>query len=63
MNANVATQSKGLMDWVLEYVGRACDRIDREGERLEQYTEREPARALGLALGAGLLLGWLIKRR
>src|SRR5262249_14132836 len=63
MNANVATQAKGLMDRVLEYVGRGCERIDREGERLEEYTEREPGRALWLALGVGVLVGLLVKRR
>jgi hypothetical protein len=63
MSANVATQAIGMTDWVLEYVGRACERIEREGKRLEEYTEREPARALWLALVAGVLVGVLIKRR
>jgi ElaB/YqjD/DUF883 family membrane-anchored ribosome-binding protein len=28
-----------------------------------EYIVKEPAKALGLALGVGVLLGWLIKRR
>lgn len=30
---------------------------------VRRYIEKEPARALGLALGVGVLLGWIIKRR
>src|SRR5262249_34947443 len=62
MNAHVATLPRGVMDRVLEYVERACDRVDREAERIEQYTAREPGRALWLALGAGVLLALLVKR-
>jgi ElaB/YqjD/DUF883 family membrane-anchored ribosome-binding protein len=30
---------------------------------IRDYIVREPTRALGLALGVGVLAGWLIKRR
>jgi len=30
---------------------------------LRKYIIKQPARALGIALGMGVLLGWLIKRR
>ena len=30
---------------------------------IKTYVQNEPVRALGLALGLGALLGWLIKRR
>ena len=32
-------------------------------ERLKAFVINQPARALGLALGVGVVLGWLIKRR
>jgi ElaB/YqjD/DUF883 family membrane-anchored ribosome-binding protein len=30
---------------------------------LRQYIVKEPTRALGIAVGMGVILGWLIKRR
>lgn len=33
------------------------------GEAICSYTKRQPAMALGVALGLGILLGWTIKRR
>ncbi len=36
--------------------------IDEKG-RIRDYVSREPSKALGLALGAGVIVGWLIKRR
>ncbi len=30
---------------------------------IRNYVQNEPVRALGLALGLGVFLGWLIKRR
>jgi ElaB/YqjD/DUF883 family membrane-anchored ribosome-binding protein len=30
---------------------------------LREYIVKEPTRALGIALGMGVILGWLIKRR
>jgi len=35
-----------------------------EGQaKLRELIIKDPARALGIALGVGVLLGWLIKRR
>jgi ElaB/YqjD/DUF883 family membrane-anchored ribosome-binding protein len=41
----------------------ARERLSQGGEAIKNYTLEQPARALGLALGMGVLLGWLIKRR
>jgi hypothetical protein len=38
-------------------------RLAEGAERIKDYARREPARALGIALGVGVLIGWLIKRR
>jgi hypothetical protein len=62
VNTHAVNPAKGLLEWVLESFGRACDRIDKEAERIEEYADRQPARALCLALGAGLLVGLLVKR-
>lgn len=45
----------------LAAIGRR--RFVDEKERIKDYVSREPFKALGLALGAGVVVGWLIKRR
>lgn len=47
----------------LEYAAAARELLAEGGERVKDYVTREPVRALGIALGAGVFLGWLIKRR
>jgi len=41
----------------------ARERIAEGSERVKEYAIREPAPALGIALGVGVLIGWWIKRR
>jgi ElaB/YqjD/DUF883 family membrane-anchored ribosome-binding protein len=41
----------------------ARERIAEGSNRVKEYVAREPARALGIAFGVGVLIGWLIKRR
>lgn len=41
----------------------AGGRIAEGTERIKDYVRRQPVRALGLALGVGVLIGWLAKRR
>lgn len=43
--------------------GAARCRAERMGEVLSEFSARKPAAALGLALGMGALVGWLVKRR
>lgn len=47
----------------LDVVATVRERLTLGGDVLKTYTIEQPARALGLALGMGVLLGWLIKRR
>jgi hypothetical protein len=57
------TRAEQLAELGLQYLEMACQRLVEQSERIEKYAAREPARALGFALGAGVLLGWVIKRR
>ena len=45
------------------YAAAASERLAEGRDKIRQYIVNEPARALGIALGVGVLLGWLIKRR
>jgi hypothetical protein len=68
---NVAGQK---LDAVVDYVEstkqsvqQALGRVRQDGwrgtkERVTEYTRREPGNALLVALGTGLILGWLTKR-
>ena len=63
MSTNAAVPVNGLTHWMFEQLARGSDRIEKEADRIEQYTENEPVRAMLLAFGAGVLLGLLVKRR
>jgi ElaB/YqjD/DUF883 family membrane-anchored ribosome-binding protein len=47
----------------LELAAALRERVAEGSESIRAYTLNQPARALGIALGVGVLLGWLIKRR
>lgn len=47
----------------LNYAAMAREHLTQAGERIKQYVAEKPARALGIALGLGVLVGWIIKRR
>jgi len=44
-------------------VAVARERLVEGTVRIKNYVATEPARALGIALGVGVLLGWMIARR
>jgi len=52
-----------LKEQALIYAATARERLAEGREQIREYIVNEPARALGIALGVGVLLGWLIKRR
>lgn len=56
-------QAEELKEKALEYAATARERLAEGSGKLKEYVVREPARALGIALGLGVLLGWMIKRR
>ena len=52
-----------LKEQALEMAASLRERAERGGELVRQYTIHQPARALAVALGMGVLLGWMVKRR
>jgi len=61
--SDYAAQTDALKEKALDFAAVARERLAEGNERIKDYVVKEPARALGLALGLGVLLGWLIKRR
>jgi ElaB/YqjD/DUF883 family membrane-anchored ribosome-binding protein len=53
----------GLGDRALEVSATLQESLLHGSKSIRDYIVKEPARAIGLALGVGVLLGWLIKRR
>ena len=53
----------GIKDRALEAAATARESLGSGFQTVRKYIVKEPARALGLALGVGVLLGWLVKRR
>ena len=55
--------STGLKEQALEAAATVKESLGKGSRIVTEYIVKEPAKALGLALGVGVLLGWLIKRR
>jgi ElaB/YqjD/DUF883 family membrane-anchored ribosome-binding protein len=58
-----ADQAEEFKAQALEYAETARARLAEGTEIVKAYVTEKPARALGIALGLGVALGWLIKRR
>jgi ElaB/YqjD/DUF883 family membrane-anchored ribosome-binding protein len=58
-----ADQGEELQARAAEYAQQARERFAAGSQFVKDYVAKQPARALGLALGLGVVLGWLIKRR
>ncbi len=52
-----------LKEMALQYAAVARERLAEGTERVKEYVVQQPTRALGIALGLGVLVGWMIKRR
>ena len=63
LGSGIGLQTDDLKETALVYVAAARERLAEGSERAKQYIINQPVRALGIALGVGVLLGWLIKRR
>jgi ElaB/YqjD/DUF883 family membrane-anchored ribosome-binding protein len=63
LDSNFRPQADEIREMALEYAAAARERLAEGSERVREYVVKEPARALGIALGVGVLVGWLIKRR
>jgi ElaB/YqjD/DUF883 family membrane-anchored ribosome-binding protein len=55
--------SAGLKEQALEAAATVKESLGKGSKLVSEYIVKEPAKALGMALGVGVLLGWLIKRR
>ncbi len=58
-----ADQAEEMKARALEYALSARARLGEGTGFVKDYVNKQPARALGIALGLGVVLGWLIKRR
>jgi ElaB/YqjD/DUF883 family membrane-anchored ribosome-binding protein len=47
----------------MEVMATAREQFAGGTHLLREYIVKEPTRALGIAVGMGVILGWLIKRR
>jgi len=56
-------QVEELKALALDYARLARARFAEGSEYVKDYVTKQPAQALGIALGVGVALGWLIKRR
>lgn len=56
-------QVEHLKETALDLAASARERLSEGSDLVRNFVIRQPARALGIALGTGILLGWLIKRR
>jgi len=63
LESNYGPQLDEMKEQALIYAASARERLAEGREKVRDYIVNEPARALGIALGVGVLLGWLIKRR
>jgi len=61
--SSLGPQAEQLKEKALDMAAVARERLAQGSDAVKQYTIQQPTRALGLALGMGVLLGWLIKRR
>ena len=63
LEASLGPQAGQLKERALDLAAVAREQLTEGSRRLKDYVVEQPARALGIALGMGVLLGWLIKRR
>ena len=63
METGDASQAEVIKEKALDFVATARERLAEGSETIKGFVIKEPARALGLALGLGVVLGWLLKRR
>lgn len=63
LESSLGPQADEIKEKALEYAATAKERLAEGTGMLKGYVVQQPARALGIALGVGVLLGWMIKRR
>lgn len=63
LDAGLGARAGEAKERALEFAATAREQFSGATRSLRDYIVKEPTRALGIALGMGVLLGWLIKRR
>jgi len=63
LQQSLGPQAEEFKERAMEVAAEARERMNQGLHSLRGYVTEQPARALGIALGMGVLLGWLIKRR
>ena len=63
VDLSYSDRAEDLQAQAFEYAETARARFSEGCDFVKQYVHKEPARALGFALGLGVVVGWLIKRR
>ena len=63
MESSWGPDAEEVKEAVLRYTAAAREQLAEGSERIKEYVVKEPLRAMGIALGMGVVLGWLIKRR
>jgi len=63
LESSLGIRADDVKERALEFAATAREQFSGAGRTLKDYIVKEPTRALGIALGMGVLLGWLIKRR
>ncbi len=63
LQSAMGPQADQLKEKALDYAATAREQWSLGTDKARNFVNEQPARALGLALGMGVLLGWLIKRR
>ena len=63
MESGFGPTAEAAKERALDLAAAAKEKFGLGSEAIKAYTIEQPARALGLALGMGVLLGWWIKRR
>ena len=61
--ANSGLAVDDIKEKALEFAATARERFSGGHQLVRDYIVKEPTRALGVAVGMGVILGWLIKRR
>ena len=63
LDPGLGAQVEGVKEKALDFAATAREQLSGGTRFLRDYIVKEPTRALGIALGMGVILGWLIKRR
>jgi ElaB/YqjD/DUF883 family membrane-anchored ribosome-binding protein len=62
-STGLGAQWDAVKDQALISAATARERLNEGRDQLRQFIVNNPVQALGIALGVGVALGWLIKRR